>query len=148
MPKRHCSEALTHSLKSRHLEPASSSGAVADQASLHVHHNESTLPQEWPFETDFGDHFETPRRAFEDMKPVRLRALCRSRRHTDRVLQLLKRACKLLGLRRRDACIYDPYFCRGASAAHLKSLGFPNVINNKARNNSAFFFRSMTAPSA
>jgi hypothetical protein len=38
----------------------------------HVHDDESTLPQEWPFETDFGDHFETPRRAFKDLKPVRL----------------------------------------------------------------------------
>jgi hypothetical protein len=61
MTKRRCSEAFTRPLKSRHLEPASSSDAVADQAALHVHDNESTLPQEWPFETDFGDHFETPR---------------------------------------------------------------------------------------
>jgi hypothetical protein len=47
-------------------------------------------------------------------------------------MQLLKRSCKLMRLRYRQACIYDPYYCRGASAAHLKSIGFPNVINNKA----------------
>jgi hypothetical protein len=57
----------------RHSSDAhNSASAAADQVSLPVHDNENTLPQEWPFETNFGDHFETPLRSFKDIKPVRL----------------------------------------------------------------------------
>jgi len=34
------------------------------------HTHESTLEEEWPFDTDFNDHFETPKRAYRDVKPV------------------------------------------------------------------------------
>ena len=57
----------------RHSSAAhDSASAAADQVSLPVHGNENTLSEEWPFETNFGDHFETPLRSFKDIKPVRL----------------------------------------------------------------------------
>ena len=41
-----------------------------------VHTDESTLAQEWPFETDFNDHFETPKRAYRDIRPALRRCVC------------------------------------------------------------------------
>jgi hypothetical protein len=70
MAKRHCCDDPKQLRKT-----AASSRHADDPTPLHVHHDESTLAQEWPFETDFGDHFETPRRAYEDIKPV-CRAFC------------------------------------------------------------------------
>jgi hypothetical protein len=69
MPKRCRSDHSDRAPDLQHSAVASS--AREEAAPLHVHVDESTLPQEWPFETDFGDHFETPRRAFKDIKPVR-----------------------------------------------------------------------------
>lgn len=54
-----------------------------------------------PFETEYGDHFETPFEAFRDLSP----ALPPSAR------------------------LFDPYYCEGACVKHLHRLGFKNVIN-------------------
>ena len=53
------------------IESASTANEAEVSLPLPVHEDEGTLSKEWPFETDFGDHFETPRRAFKDIKPVR-----------------------------------------------------------------------------
>ena len=75
---------------------------------LSVHMNSATLSKEWPYPTDFGDHFETPRQAYKDVKPI---------------LKLIKPA--------DDLTIYDPYYCRGQTISHLNATGFPIVINVK-----------------
>jgi hypothetical protein len=78
-----------------------------------THTREATLAEEWPFETHFNDHFETPKRAFRDIRPA-LRA-CARERDVD---------CGRLR-------VYDPYFCRGAMVTHMNELGFETVINEK-----------------
>ena len=60
-----------------------------------VHRHEATLSQEWPFETHFNDHFETPARAYRDIKPV---------------LRVVARTCDIETAALR---VYDPYYCRG-----------------------------------
>ena len=90
--------------------------AAAPVAGRAIHADESTLSAEWPWSKDgedFGDHFETPKRAYRDIKPV-LRKEAQRREIEESALRL-----------------YDPYFCRGAMVTHLNSLGFANVINAK-----------------
>ncbi len=78
-----------------------------------MHTSEATLAAEWPFETHFNDHFETPKRAFRDIRPA-LRACARGRSIDSGHLR-----------------VYDPYFCRGTMATHMNDLGFETVINEK-----------------
>jgi hypothetical protein len=59
-----------------------------------VHTDESTLAQEWPFATDFNDHFETPKVAYRDIRP------------------LLRRCARSCGVEPAKLRVYDPYFCR------------------------------------
>jgi len=65
-------------------------------------------PSDFPYETDYNDHFETPLRAYRDIAPL-LSALFPSRKPT----------------------IYDPYYCDGACLRNLASLGFRDVKNEK-----------------
>ena len=73
----------------------SAAPAMAGALAPAMHTDESTLGSEWPFETDFNDHFETPRRAFRDVRPA-LRAIAKGRDVEPAALR-----------------IYDPYYCRG-----------------------------------
>jgi hypothetical protein len=98
-------------LPSAASESSSSSKQHKTDASPPIHRNSSTLTSEWPFPTDFGDHFETPLEAYRDVKPV------------------LKRAAKALAKSSSELRIYDPYFCRGLMLSHMASLGFFNVTN-------------------
>lgn len=82
-------------------------------AELGIHTHEATLAQEWPFETDFNDHFETPKRAYRDIKPV---------------ARVIARRC---GVDTASLRVYDPYFCRGSMVKHMNELGFQSVINLK-----------------
>ena len=68
---------------------------------------------EWPFETDYGDHFETPKKAYIDVKPL-LKAIANDNGSTTQGLRM-----------------YDPYYCRGRAAVQLSSLGFDTLINMK-----------------
>ena len=65
----------------------------------------------YDYETDYNDHFETPRIAYEDILPL------------------------LDGLdekaRRKDHALYDPYYCNGRAAVLLSKLGFHKVIHRK-----------------
>ncbi|KAJ1489859.1 hypothetical protein T484DRAFT_1778638 [Baffinella frigidus] len=99
-------------------ERGSRAEAAPPAAGRSLHADESTLAAEWPWSKDaggedFGDHFETPKRAYRDIKPV-LRKEAQRREIEESALRL-----------------YDPYFCRGAMVTHLNSLGFANVINAK-----------------
>jgi len=82
---------------------------------------EDGAEQDWPFEVDDGDHFETPREAFEDIVPL-LRCHAR-RRAVERQLPAEDATSQLR--------VYDPYFCTGRSATLLGELGFPRVINRR-----------------
>ena len=66
---------------------------------------------DWAFKVDYNDHFETPRRAYEDLLPV-----------------LESLACAL-GKQRDELVIYDPYYCKGKMVSLLHSLGYTTVIN-------------------
>ena len=68
---------------------------------------------EWPFPTEYGDHYETPKRAYRDVKPLLL----------DVAADLSVKKAKLR--------LYDPYYCRGKAATALGELGFRKLINRK-----------------
>jgi hypothetical protein len=82
-----------------------------------LHADESTLAEEWPWSKaggeDFGDHFETPLRAYRDIQPA------------------LRKEAARRGVEPSELCVYDPYYCRGAAATHLNYLGFEAAINVK-----------------
>lgn len=66
-----------------------------------------------PFETDYNDHFETPREAYEHIVPL-----------LDGIAQTL------YGSNSRDKLtIYDPFYCNGAVVTHLNALGFTKVVH-------------------
>jgi len=64
-----------------------------------------------PFITDYNDHFETSLDAYKDIAP------------------LLDLYAAKLGKSRATLRIYDPYYCAGATVAHLQKLGFNHVHN-------------------
>jgi len=64
-----------------------------------------------PFETEYGDHFETPLVAYRHLKPV------------------LEAVARELGKTLGDLRIYDPFYCEGAMVQRMASLGFENVRN-------------------
>ena len=74
------------------------------------HAGAASLAKRYPFATDFCDHFETPRRAYNDVAPA-IDALTNKPRSETR--------------------IYDPYYCDGAAKRHLSELGFSNAKNDK-----------------
>lgn len=63
----------------------------------------------WPFAVEPLDQCETPLLAYEHVAPL---------------LNLLAQA---MGKAPRDLRIYDPYYCAGASTAHLAACGFHSV---------------------
>lgn len=82
--------------------------------SCHRVSNDSEAAIEWPFEdTEFGDHYETPKIAYSDTKP------------------LLRNYAKSLAVGREQLRVYDPYYCRGSAAGLLTEVGFPSVIHEK-----------------
>jgi hypothetical protein len=68
----------------------------------------------FPFKTDPDDHCESPLVAYEDICPL---------------LESYKRLIRKKS--NRELSIYDPYYCDGRVALHLKSLGCPEVYNKK-----------------
>ena len=95
-------------------EPTSVTKHVADTTTARASAvDDATFLAEWPFETDYGDHFETPKKAYIDVKP------------------LLKAIAKDTGSTTQGLRMYDPYYCRGRAAVQLSSLGFDTLINLK-----------------
>ena len=66
---------------------------------------------EFPFPTIADDHCETGLDALSD------------------AAELLKALALSMEVEPASLRLYDPFYCNGASAEHLKSLGFPNVYN-------------------
>lgn len=56
----------------------------------------------FPYPTDYNDHFETPARAYEDILPL---------------MEYV-----LVGKRKVEATIYDPYYCAGRAATLLNDV--------------------------
>eukprot|EP00405_Crypthecodinium_cohnii_P011904 CAMPEP_0206438100 /NCGR_PEP_ID=MMETSP0324_2-20121206/11418_1 /ASSEMBLY_ACC=CAM_ASM_000836 /TAXON_ID=2866 /ORGANISM="Crypthecodinium cohnii, Strain Seligo" /LENGTH=546 /DNA_ID=CAMNT_0053905473 /DNA_START=40 /DNA_END=1678 /DNA_ORIENTATION=+ len=82
---------------------------------------EEAEEETWPYEVDDGDHFETPREAFEDIATV-LRGFGKLRGKSDGISGDAAAA---------ELQVYDPYFCTGRTAFLLGELGFPKVINRR-----------------
>jgi hypothetical protein len=70
-------------------------------------------PAPWPFAVDPLDQCETPLLAYE---------------HLASLLTALARACAKPTAELR---VYDPYYCAGGAAAHLRSCGFANVYHER-----------------
>ena len=64
-----------------------------------------------PFETDYGDHFETPQVAYQHLSPA------------------LHKLAQKLRKQPAELRIYDPFFCEGSVVKRLRTLGFPCVIH-------------------
>ena len=100
---------------------------------------------QWSFATEYGDHFETPARAFADIAPVLFAVAGENRRARLRNDQRRRDEHSEPACRSSDADpdadavaelrIYDPYFCQGGMRAALAAeLGCPlnNIINQNA----------------
>ncbi len=61
----------------------------------------------FPYDTDYCDHFETPRQAYDDIAPI-----------LDMLLLSTQKPS------RSKITIYDPYFCDGRAGRMLRELGF------------------------
>jgi hypothetical protein len=69
------------------------------------------LATDHPFQTEPGDHAETPLEAYEHIAPL--------------LHRLARRLDKTPGSLR----IYDPYYCEGGMLTHMHALGFESVYN-------------------
>ena len=74
-------------------------------------------PDDWnqndyPYEVDYNDHFETPLVAYQDIAPL---------------LDWLAE-----GVPRKEHRIYDPYYCNGQTTTLFRQLGFHGIINRKS----------------
>lgn len=98
--------------RQREESPPSSAPLAArcGAAALHLRAPLPALPRH-PFSTDYLDHFETPFNAVADLLPA---------------LDLL---CARLGRARGSLRVWDPFFCAGAMASHLATLGFASAIH-------------------
>ena len=78
---------------------------------------------QYPFETNYLDHFESPARAYEDLAPLLRRVAVRL--HGGNAGEA--------SASERDCCdrvsIYDPFYCDGAVVDRLANVGFPNVTH-------------------
>ena len=50
------------------------------------------------------------------------------RAHQD-IAPFLQKLAQRLGKSKQELCIWDPYYCAGKVKAHLRKLGFTNVVN-------------------
>lgn len=82
-----------------------------------------SMSMAYPYKVDYNDHFETPRRAYEDVLPL-----------MDLVSPSARESPNSKKRRRpsRDGhVLYDPYYCAGRAKDLLNSLGFPSVQHEK-----------------
>jgi hypothetical protein len=83
---------------------------------------------DYPYATDYNDHFETPLQAYRDVQPL-LDWFAETRHRDDNgdsnqpllQQQMTKSAITL----------YDPYYCHGRAAVLLRELGYENVVHAK-----------------
>ncbi|KAG1652013.1 hypothetical protein FOA52_008733 [Chlamydomonas sp. UWO 241] len=87
--------------------PAAAAAAAAGTAATPA----TPAPAQHPFQTEPGDHAETPVEAYAH------------------IALLLSRLAKRLGKPPSQLRIYDPFYCEGRVVEHLTSLGFESVYN-------------------
>ena len=63
------------------------------------------------FEVDYNDHFETPLNAYQD------------------VLPFIHSIASILNKSLDDIIVFDPYYCKGSMIKILNSLGIKTIIN-------------------
>eukprot|EP01052_Picozoa_sp_SAG31_P033286 SAG31_NODE_3740_length_3932_cov_3.662145_3_plen_316_part_00 len=63
----------------------------------------------WQYETDYGDHYETPKIAYSDIRAA------------------LRQLAKKCGKTSAALAIYDPYYCTGRAKKLLRRVGFETV---------------------
>lgn len=80
----------------------------------------SSWSPSFPYFTDYNDHFETPRRAYLDVKPL-----------LDWLIDCLTDIDSDTSCTKTTAAMYDPYYCNGRTAVLLRDLGYDNVIHEK-----------------
>jgi hypothetical protein len=80
---------------------------------------------QWPFDTAWNDHFETPLAAYQDVAPVLTALSVRKRR-----ARLGKQKVNVKKSEERFR-VYDPYYCKGKTKEHIAAVGFPKVINKR-----------------
>mmetsp|Transcript_21990 Transcript_21990/g.53220 ORF Transcript_21990/g.53220 Transcript_21990/m.53220 type:complete len:392 (+) Transcript_21990:92-1267(+) len=76
----------------------------------HKANNFKVRSNDYPYPTDYNDHFETPKRAYEDIFPLLLESTQSTKRIQDK-----KGGCT-------ETTIYDPYFCTGRAATLLNDV--------------------------
>ena len=127
-------------------------GLVEAAAGREAARHEDFLARNWPaFATDYSDHFETPRRAYEHIAPV-LAAVARQQQQQQQQQQQHDEEEEVCQKRKRkrsrtevevqspsspslapsELLIYDPYYCQGRARALLASvMGYreSSVIN-------------------
>ena len=77
---------------------------------------------EYPYPTDYNDHFETPARAYDDIYPL-LEYILAKKQKSKQSKKKKKQGSS------NEATIYDPYYCAGRAAALLSEL-FQRHHNN------------------
>ena len=93
--------------------------------------------QDFPYQVDYNDHFETPRQAYQDLLPLLHeisslksgRDQCKSKHEIDNGNS--SSSSKRQISRNDSLCLYDPYYCNGRTARLLRELGFHRVIHQK-----------------
>ena len=83
---------------------------------------------DFPFESNYNDHFETPLVAYQDILPLLKliqshRDLSNSRDNPQKKRKHNKKDSALI--------LYDPYYCNGRAKVLLQQIGFENVIHEK-----------------
>jgi hypothetical protein len=93
---------------------------------------------QWDFETDYNDHFETPKIAYADILPV-LEAVAKQSRQLKKKKKRKRKGNESDGVHflnseslLKDLVVYDPYFCQGRVCKLLGELGCgaEQVINS------------------
>jgi hypothetical protein len=72
---------------------------------------------DFPYATDYNDHFETPLAAYQDVAPI---------------IDWLSSGDGCERSRSRsEVVLYDPYYCHGRTAVLLKELGYERIVHEK-----------------
>ena len=79
---------------------------------------------EYPYPTDYNDHFETPARAYDDIYPLLEYILAKKQKSKHSKKKKKKQGST------NEATIYDPYYCAGRAATLLSAL-FQRHHNNE-----------------
>jgi hypothetical protein len=83
---------------------------------------------DYPFATDYNDHFETPLQAYRDVQP--LLDWFAATRHCDGTAES-NQSLPQQQMMKSSITLYDPYYCHGRAAVLLRELGYENVVHAK-----------------